>query len=305
MPPDHSKKPHGSATRLPPHPATVVQPKRPFGGLLVRPPHPATVVQRRAYEPNLSGAYPRVVQSKFDVDGAWMQSVNDTTLLAKFGSTTAALWGALRDHKADIGISSGGSGGGWNFSTRMLEISTSWFNPVKEYVTNGTKATELGRGLAALTHELSHAHDQIVRKESPSGASKDTDAFVIAVLKTELRAWMKEARSARENHKDKNIPPGDDNNNLIKGWLGVHFTLKNGKNVLKADIYENPVVGRLHKYFNDNKSTKTTSTLADLLTASSNGLAADLTSYAQQIRDKFTSDDTTLRQVASAAISTS
>ncbi|MDI1444131.1 hypothetical protein [Polyangium sp. 6x1] len=263
------------------------------------------MVQRKAYAPHLSGAPPRVVQSKFDLDGAWMQSVDDTTLLAKFGATTAALWSALREHKADIGISSGGSGGGWNFSTMMLEISSSWFNPIKEYVTNGTKGTQLGRGIAALTHEMSHAHDQIVRKESPRGASKDTDAFVIAVLKTELRAWMKEARCARENYKDKSIPPGDDNNNLIKGWLGVHFSLKDAKNVLKADVYENPVVGRLHKYFNDNKSTKTTSTLADLLTTSSTGLAADLTSYAQQIRDKFTSDDTMLRSVASGAISTS
>lgn len=46
MPPFPTKKPNDPAVRLPPHPATVVQPKRPFGWA-PRPPHPATVAQPR------------------------------------------------------------------------------------------------------------------------------------------------------------------------------------------------------------------------------------------------------------------
>ena len=47
MPSNPVKKPDEAVRKLPPHPATVMQPKRPFGGGAERPPHPATVVQTK------------------------------------------------------------------------------------------------------------------------------------------------------------------------------------------------------------------------------------------------------------------
>jgi hypothetical protein len=243
-----------------------------------------------------------VLQGKFDQDGEWMQEVDDATLLEKFGQTTASLWKALRDLDSDLAVKAQGSGANFNFETFILSIASDWLRDIKKYVDDGTKADGLDAAVSSLTHEMSHAHDRFVKKESPRGKSKETDAYVAAVLKTELRAWMKEARSARENSKEKGINLGDVNNQLIIGWLGVHYTIADGKDILAADEYKNPVVGRLKKYFNDNKSTETTTTLAELLADASNGLLADLTNYAGQIRAKFTSGDGTLRGAAAAAM---
>ena len=103
--------------------------------------------------------------------------------------------------------------------------------------------------------------------------------------------------------KDKKFDLHVDNSNLIKGWLGVYFSLEDGKDILKVSGSDNLVVGRLNKYFLDNHKAKTDTKLADLLTSSHTGLLADLKTYSQLIRGKFTSDDELLRRVAGSAIS--
>lgn len=265
-----------------------------------------TTLQRSQTWPDqggFSGRQHSAVQMKFDMDGSWMQQVEDSVLLEKFGATTSSLWSALRKNGADIAVDAGGSGASYSFSSLRVQISKNWLDSIKAYVEKGTKNDVLGQATAALTHELSHAHDHIVKKESPSKADKTKDDYVIAVLRTELRAWMKEARAARENFKDKKLDVHADNSNLIKGWLGVYFSLKDGKDVLKVSSSDNLVVGRLNKYFLDNQKAKTDTTLEDLLATSQTGLLADLDIYSQSIRAKFTSDDELLRKVAGAAIS--
>jgi len=90
---------------------------------------------------------------------------------------------------------------------------------------------------------------------------------------------------------DAKVPLGDNSTKLIKGWLAVHYTIKSGGDVLKISTSKNAVVGRLQKYFNDNKSTKTQTTLAELLAANSNALMNNLKDYAGQIRAEFSSGD--------------
>ena len=240
-----------------------------------------------------------IVQRSFDQTGAWMQEVSDDTLLEKFGPTTTALWSALRKSQQFLSVYATGSGANYNFGTGAITLSKDWHDAIKNYVQNGTQNKELlGKAIAALTHELSHAHDHLVKKSSPRNKSKQTDAYVTAVLETELKAWMKEARSARENFKGKGIHTGDENSRLIMGWLGIYFSEKEGKDFTKASHTDNPVVGRLNVYFNKNKSAHTSTTLQALLADSSNGLRASIIAYAQQIRGQFVSDDQKLRAYA-------
>lgn len=238
-----------------------------------------------------------VVQREFDGPlGEWMQKVDDKQLKAKFGVTTRALWSALRKSEQPLQVKEVTSGATYNFETKALAINRDWYDAIKSYVVDGTKGDNLARGIAALTHEMSHAHDHLELKQSPFSASSDDDSRVVAVLKTELKAWMKEARSARENSKEKGIKASEDDNRLIFSWLAVWFLLREKSNVL-AHPKDNLVVGRLQKYFKDNRSKKTKTTLAGLLTDTGNGLQSQIVDYAKEIRGKFETGDEKLRAI--------
>lgn len=240
-----------------------------------------------------------VLQPKFVAEGDWMDDVKDAKLVELFGSTTSSLWKAMRDSSDLVIVRSASYGASFNFGDKVLSVSSDWLASIKKYVDKGEKDSILGKAISAFTHELSHAHDHFVKNETPSGKNRDTDEYVTAVLKTELKAWMKEARSARENSKEKSVSAGDDNNALINSWLGVHFSLKDGKDILTADTGVNQVIGRLTKYFNDNKSSTSPTTLRQLMANASNGLMTDIINYAQQIRDKYASADDVLRDLSS------
>lgn len=247
-----------------------------------------------------------IVQGKFDQAGSWMQDVSDAELVSKFGGTTQSLWTALRNIGHFIAINEGGSGGSFNFSTFTITLSANYMRAIKDYIDRGTKAAVLSEAISSLTHEMSHAHDRFVQRERPRDKGDGTDTWVTGVLKTELKAWMKESRSALENRDGKGIDPGDRNQELIKGWLGVYYTLAQEKDVIAADIYENPVIGRLHLYFNNNKDANSSTTLRQLLDIHSNGLAEDLKEFSKKIRDKFqTVGDGDLSTWADGAISKS
>lgn len=253
----------------------------------------ATVRQRRmrgapALQPKAGAA----LQPKFDLDGAWMQGVDDTELLAKFTSTTSALWKALRDDKHEIGVRHDASGANYSFSSQIISISSDWLGWVKDYVKSGTQNPKLTRAIAALTHEMSHAHDHMIRKESPAGASRDGDDWVLGVLKTELRAWMKEARSGREHAREKKLGSTDDDNDLIFSWVALKYMLDDN---VALEAKSNVVLGRLQKYYNDNKTDGKSSSLAVLVRDHLRALMID---YAGQVRAKFASDDATMRGLA-------
>jgi hypothetical protein len=240
------------------------------------------------------GAAGVVTQRKFYGDGAWMQDIDDKTLLARFGSTTSSLWHALQQDGLIIYVEAGGSGGSYDFGAKRLQLAADWLSLVKGYVDSGTKHDNLVRATSALTHEMSHAHDHQVRKESPAGASRTKDDWVLGVLKTELRAWMKEARSGRENAKGKSLSSNDDDNDLIFSWIAVHYLINDGTDLLTISPSNNVVVGRLVKYYNDNRTSGASSPLADLLAG---GLLNLLKDYAGQIRTQFTSTDPKLRPI--------
>lgn len=245
------------------------------------------------------------LQGKFvGADGDWMQDVSDEVLIEKFGATTRALWSALRKSSEFVIIKKSGSGAAYSFSTKELFINSDWYNAIKTYVETGEKSGSLGDAIAAFTHEMSHAHDVRVKGETPEGKDKGTDAYVTAVMKTELKAWMKEARSARENSRmaddDAKIAIGNNSSRLIKGWLAVYFTLQASGNILAISASNNIVVGRLQKYFLDNKSTVTSTDLAGLLAANGGDLMNDIANYAGQIRAKFTSGDTDVKRLCAA-----
>ncbi|WP_047045279.1 hypothetical protein [Vibrio mexicanus] len=109
---------------------------------------------------------------------------------------------------------------------------------------------------------------------------------------------MREALSAIENWREKGVASGDENDKLIKSWWGVYYTMIDNKNILSLDYTNNEVIGRLKSYFNKNKSTTTTTTLETFLQDESNGLIDDIKDYSKQIRNKYTSNDKTLREIA-------
>lgn len=241
-----------------------------------------------------------VVQAKFmDISGMkyWMQDVDNAKLLERFGGTTASLWSALRDSGSEVYVDPSGSGGSYGFSgasANTLQLSKNWMDMIQDYVDKGTKVDQLARATSALTHEMSHAHDHKIRKESPAGASRDGDDWVVGVLKTELRAWMKEARSARENIKEKRLVSTGDDNNLIFSWIAVNYLIEDKVDLLS--VGNNVVINRLKKYYNDNMTQGKSSSLPSLLTGA--GLMALLTDYAGQVRNKFTSADDKMRSAA-------
>jgi Domain of unknown function (DUF4157) len=232
------------------------------------------------------------LQAKFYRDGEWMQDTSDSTLDERFETTTRALWKDLKKDGRIVGVDKGGSGASYSFGTKTIAISTDWLKAIETYAASGTKDPKLLRATSALTHEMSHAHDHQVRGEHPEGASHAKDDWVVGVLKTELRAWMKEARSGIENRKGKSMENTDDDRDLQYGWLAVYFMIADGTNYLAAK--NNLVIGRLNKYYNDNKSDAS-SALADLVAGPLTGL---LDTYAQQIRISYTSDESALRRVA-------
>ena len=235
-----------------------------------------------------------VSQMKFTSDGAWMDDVGNSTLNSKFSVTTRALWAALRDLKDNVAVKKGGSGGSYNWGTKTISLSSNYLKSIEEYVDDGSKDKHLGRATASLTHEMSHAHDVLAKGESPEFADRMTLDYVTAVLKTELKAWMKEARSARENKKDKSIPLDGDSSQLVCSWLAIHYV---GDGCLTLDIYENSVIGRLTKYYNDNKPDAYKKSLVDYVKKKPEIMVL-LKQYAATIRGKFTSDDKTLKSIS-------
>lgn len=252
------------------------------------------------------------IQARFVGTHGWLNSISDEQLDGlqedqadgKVGATTFDIWKTLRDRGFEIPIETGQPS--FNFSNLTLSLPQEWTDSLKAYFKDGTKDAHLGRALAGFTHELSHAHDRLIEKDSPKGKSESDDSKCIAVLRTELKAWWKEAKSAREASRlDSKVPSGAENNTLIASWLAVKYLIADGKDPLKADIYDNTVIGRLHLYFNKNKSTETSTTLSQLITDESTGLGAQLFEYANDIRNMFASDDSKLRQVAASAMKTS
>jgi hypothetical protein len=232
----------------------------------------------------------QAVQAVFYRDGEWMQNVAGDVLDSRFASTTRALWKDLQKDGRIVGVDKGGSGASYSFGRKTIDISADWFGAVEAYVKDASKQdAKLMRGTTALTHEMSHAHDHQVRGESPDGASRDKDEWVVAVLKTELRAWMKEARAGIENRKEKEIENSGDDRDLQYSWVALHFI---GDEHAYLGLAKNLVIGRLTKYYNDNKSPASNS-LAELVAGGLNVLIAD---YATQIRKAYTSTDTTLRR---------
>lgn len=232
-----------------------------------------------------------VLQAKFYRDGEWMQDVKDSVLTDKFETTTRALWSALKAVGVIVGVDAGGSGASYSFDTKTLQISADWLAMVKNYVESDTRHASLTRAIAALTHEMSHAHDHQLRGESPAGASREGDDWVVGVLKTELRAWMKEARSAREHARGKGLGTTTDDDDLVFSWVALKYMLDDGA---ALDAKSNVVIGRLHKYYNDNRTEGKSSALDVLLR---DHLLVPMADYAMQIRAKFTSTDARLRDV--------
>jgi len=248
-----------------------------------------------AFQLKASSAPQGVVQARFDGEHSWLNGITDDQLSGKVGPTTFEVWKALRDKGIDIYIETGQPS--FNFKNLTLSLPKEWTDSLKKYFSeDGTKDANISRALSGFTHELSHAHDRLIEKDSPKGKSEADDSKCIAVLKTELKAWWKEAKSAREHGRmEDRLPMGSENSDLVLSWLGVHFLIASGKNPLDADIYENNVIGRLELYFNKNKSKETTTTLSQLITDESTGLGAQIYSYAADIRSMFTSEDQTLR----------
>lgn len=252
---------------------------------------PHSTTSKSAYRPSSSSG--ASIQAKFYRDGEWMQDVVGDVLDDRFATTTRTLWKDLQKDGRIVGVEKGGSGASYSFGLKTIQISADWFSAIEAYVKDSSqKDAKLLRATSALTHEMSHAHDHQVRGESPDGAKRDNNDWVLAVLKTELRAWMKEARSGIENRKEKELVNSDDDRDLQYSWVALDFVTDEKAYIALED---NLVIGRLKKYYNDNKAPASSS-LADLIAG---GLNALIAGYAKQIRNSYTSsDETLLRAVA-------
>jgi hypothetical protein len=208
----------------------------------------------------------------------FLQNESEEKMESLFDGNTWILIKTLRNSGADFQIMSGGSPT-YDHKNRRIELPEGWLRELKSYCTTGQKTPNLGQAIAGLTHEMSHAHDHVMLKDRPMDIEDKPDDYVIGVLRTEMKAWMKEARSWI-NHMKKGIEINEEGLGLIDGWLKIQ---SNGLRAQDMGTRGNIVIERLDGYFNSNKKGAKTS-LTALFVDSKTGLYKQITELAGVVK---------------------
>lgn len=225
-----------------------------------------------------------VIQGQFIGVNRWMQEIDLSTVKSLVAAPTYHYWEYVHKSGRDLSMAptKPGQSPGFSANAWAVFLPKEWYQALQKYLKTGTKTAELGRALSGLTHELSHFHDRVALKEKVYPKSTEKDKHLTAVLKTEFKAWYREAAAAIMQYREKGIPICADDRKLIRGWTALVSKLTVSTRVDKMSE-DNAIVGRTKRYYNENKKSGD-STLGALLQNSGNGLIGQLKTYSSNIK---------------------
>jgi hypothetical protein len=204
------------------------------------------VIGNQAMQRVVAGLPPAspVVQRTFSGTYGKVLSMLTPKALGAADNFYAGLWNELTSSPVAVAVEPGANS--YDQGKKKLNLNESMLIALSGHIT-GKKLpkTELGSHIAAITHELSHAHDHVVKARAIR-ATKDAglNEHTKDVIDTELRAWAREALSAHQSSPD-GLSVDKEKAILIEGWRGATTAMLDD---LKAAKNENYVMERLWNY---------------------------------------------------------
>lgn len=154
----------------------------------------------------------------------------------------ATLWNALNESDKIVNVANTMGQSSYDSSTNTLYFRK---KIVSDLLDIKYEADVKVSHIATITHEMSHAHDHLIKERTVvGGKSMNVDDSTKIVLETEFRAWAREALSAYEAGK-KLHNMDDEKNKLIEGWKTYNFSMLDD---IKASKAENHMVARMYTY---------------------------------------------------------
>lgn len=191
---------------------------------------------RNVHKPNNKS---KIVQGKF-IDLKDMQLGKASPSVIGMEETYyAALWNEINDSEKEVLVLPSGDKSSYDSSTKAL-----YFNRaiVDDLLTPDLESEVKVSHVATITHEMSHAHDHVIKSRELTGGTPDEHTK--KVLETELRAWAREALSAYQAG-IKLKAMDDEKGKLINGWINYEDSMLND---LRSYRNTNHIIGRLWIY---------------------------------------------------------
>jgi hypothetical protein len=184
------------------------------------------------------------VQMKFaGTFGAILEHTLSPARLRAKGTFYEAMFNALKDAQEVLKIEDGSTL--YDRSTKVLRINGTVVEMLSNYA--GDDKAELDAALvghiASLTHEMSHAHDHLLKNREIVASKDNFDQHIATVLDTELRAWSREAVVAAQLSKD-GTSLDEEQKSLVAGWREIDSAMVHD---LKGSR-TNKVIQRLFDY---------------------------------------------------------
>ena len=123
--------------------------------------------------------------------------------------------------------------------------------------------------LSSITHELSHAHDHLIKQRGIRPQQQGLFERALDILDTELRAWAREAITAHRISPQQLDPP---QRALIDGWRNVTEAMFDKIDASRS----NAVMDRLFRYTKREIQPPATSDIQNFLTANKSKLWGDI-----------------------------
>lgn len=210
-----------------------------------------------------------IMQGKFkDLDGMQLGSASPATIGLE-NTYYASLWDSLNTSQVTIYVAPASGQSSYDSNTKVLYFKK---NIVNDLLSSNIEPAVKVSHVATITHEMSHANDDVIKKRKLSGG--DSNEHTQKVLETELRAWAREALSAYEVG-EKLQAMDDEKRSLIDGWKNYDSSMLDDiksykdnnyiiariwiyirKNINPVDISEIPQWAKTNKQFIDGHASR-------------------------------------------------
>lgn len=182
----------------------------------------------------------KVIQGKiYDLPGMKLSEATPS----RIGMETTwygTLWKELNDSSKDVSVAPTDGQSSYDAKTKCLYFKQSI---IEDLLDPECAAAVKVSHIATITHEMSHAHDNLIKDRTLSGGGNVNESTQ-RILETELRAWAREALSAYQAGKILGSMD-EEKKKLIDGWKMYDPSLLDD---IKASRGTNHVVARIYTY---------------------------------------------------------